>query len=342
MTRRVGRTGSPARRRARDNGCVTDPLTRAPGAASPDGDALTSDAAGTALTSNVTDTALVFEGGGMRASYTSALVRELIVGGVFVDWVAGISAGSSNTANYLSRDPARARASFVDLVDDPHFGGLGTLLRGEGWFNAEYIYQRTGGPGQALPFDFDTYRANPAQPNFGAFRCDTGEQVWFTRADTGTMDELMVRVRASSTMPGLMPVVTIDGLEYVDGALGADGGIGLDRAQRAGFDRFLVVLTRGRDYVKPAPTRGQELLYRTVFRRRPAVVDALLHRHEGYNAVREELFALEEAGRAYLFVPDVMPVDNGERDRARLSASHAAGLEQARRELPAIKEFLGL
>lgn len=294
------------------------------------------------LSSNVTDTALIFEGGGMRASYTSALVAELIDAGVFIDWVAGISAGSSNTANYLSRDPWRARASFVDLPSDPNFGGLGTLVRGQGWFNAEYIYERTGAPWQALPFDFETYLANPAQPNFGAFRCDTGEQVWFTRADTGTMDDLMVRVRASSTMPGLMPVVTIGGLEYVDGALGPDGGIGLDRAQAAGFERFLVVLTREREYVKPAPSRRQAALYRALFHRHPAVVDALLHRHEGYNAVRQELFELEAAGRARLFVPEVMPVENGERNWARLAASHAAGRGQARRELPAIKEFLGL
>ncbi|WP_316668682.1 DUF6363 domain-containing protein [uncultured Propionibacterium sp.] len=297
---------------------------------------------GPAPASNVTDAALIFEGGGMRASYTSALVGELIENEIFIDWIAGVSAGSSNTANYMARDPQRARASFTDIVSDPHFGGLVTLLRGKGWFNAEYIYQRTGGPDQALPFDFGTYRANPARPNFGSFRCDTGEQVWFTKADTGTMDDLMVRVRASSTMPGLMPTVTIGGLDYVDGALGPDGGIGLDRAQAAGFDKFLVALTRERGYVKPAPTRGQSVLYRTVFRRRPAVVDALMHRHEGYNATRRELFELEAAGKAYLFVPDAMPVGNGERDLARLTASYAAGLEQARRELPAIKEFLGL
>lgn len=300
------------------------------------------DTGGSAPTSNVTDTALIFEGGGMRASYTSAMVAEMIRGEIFVDWVAGISAGSSNTANYLARDAARARASFVDLVGDPQFGGFGTLVRGKGWFNAEYIYQRTGGPGQALPFDFSTYRTNPARSNFGAFRCDTGEQVWFTKADTPTMDDLMVRVRASSTMPGLMPTVAIGGLDYVDGALGPDGGIGLDRAQAAGFDKFLVVLTRDRGYVKPAPSRSQAALYRILFRRYPAVIDALMHRHEGYNAIREELFELEAAGRAYLFVPDIMPVENGERDTAKLAASHAAGLEQARRELPAIREFLGL
>ena len=68
------------------------------------------------LTSNVTDTALLFEGGGMRAAYTSAVVAELLRERIHVDFVAGISAGSSNAANYLSRDAVRARAAFVDFA----------------------------------------------------------------------------------------------------------------------------------------------------------------------------------------------------------------------------------
>ena len=47
------------------------------------------------LSSNVHDTALIFEGGGMRVSYTAAVVVALLDAGVHFDWVAGISAGSS-------------------------------------------------------------------------------------------------------------------------------------------------------------------------------------------------------------------------------------------------------
>ena len=65
-----------------------------------------------------------------------------------------------------------------------------------------------------------------------------------------TMDDLMVRIRASSTMPGFMPPVTIKGVEYVDGALGDTGGIPIDGAQLDGYDRFFVVCTRPRGYVK--------------------------------------------------------------------------------------------
>lgn len=292
------------------------------------------------LHSNVTGTALLFEGGGMRASYTSAMVVVLLEAGIHVDFVAGISAGASNTANYLARDRWRARHSFVDFAADPRFGNWKTFLRGDGLFNARYIYEETGLPDQALPYPWEAFRANPATLRLGAFDAESGEAVWWDRGDIREMSDLMVRVRASSTMPVLMPPVRLDGRTYVDGALGPDGGIPLSAAEDADLDRLLVVLTRERGYVKSRERFPR--FYRQYFRRHPAVAEALISRWQRYNETRERLFELERQGRAYLFVPETMPVSNGERDVARLAASHELGLAQARRELPAIREFLGL
>jgi predicted patatin/cPLA2 family phospholipase len=292
------------------------------------------------LRSNVTGTALLFEGGGMRASYTSAMVVALLEAGIHLDFVAGISAGSSNTANYLARDAWRARHSFVDFAADPKFGNWKTFVRGDGLFNAKYIYEETGLPDQALPYDWDTYRANPATVRIGAFDAESGAQVWWGREDTPEIQDLMVRVRASSTMPVLMPPVQLGGRTYVDGALGPDGGIPVSAAEDAGYDRFLAVLTRERDYVK-GPERFPRF-YLRYFRRHPAIAEALLTRWTRYNHTREKLFDLERQGRAYLFVPERMPVSNGERNVAKLRASHESGLQQARREIPAIRDFLGL
>lgn len=294
----------------------------------------------TPMTSNVTDTALIFEGGGMRASLTSAVVVMLLQAGIHVDWVGGISAGASNAANYLMRDPVRARSSFVDFAADPHMGDMRTWLRGKGWFNAEYIYEEACKPGRALPYDFEVYRANPARMAIGAFRMSDGEMVYWGKEHTPDLSSLLRRVRASSTMPVLMPAVTVDGQDYIDGALGPTGGFALDAARAAGYRKFLVVLTQPRGYVK-RPLKN-ERAYGRWFRRSPAVVDALVRRPANYNRTREELFELERRGAAMLFVPETMPVTNGERNVARLRAAHELGLAQARRELPAWREFLGM
>ena len=289
-------------------------------------------------TTRISDTALIFEGGGMRASLTSAMVVTLLKAGLSFDWVAGISAGASNTVNYLSGDVWRARRSFVEFAADEQFGGFRYFARGQGMFNAEYIYQQAGGPNEALPFDWDAYEASTGDMRIIGFDAESGEDVVWSKKDTPHIDDLMVRVRASSTMPGLMPPVHLDGHVYVDGAMGEDGGIALSQAQREGFEKFVIVLTQERDY-KKEPQKFSAV-YRGIFRKYPVLADALLTRWKRYNETRERIFELEAQGKAHVFVPDRMPVDNSTRDLSRLAAAHRMGLSQAKRELPAIRDFL--
>lgn len=291
------------------------------------------------LASTIGDVALVFEGGGMRAAHTSAVVQVLLENELFLDWVGGISAGSSNAVNYLSRDADRARRSFVDLVDDPQFGSWRTWARGRGVFNSEYIYEQTGEPHQALPFDWGTFRANPAAMRIGGFHCATGREVYWGRDDVPTYADLARRVRASSTMPGLMPVTRIDGEDYVDGALGPTGGIAIDAARADGYERFFVVLTRPAGYRKP-PAR-YPAAHRALFRRYPAVARGILDRAANYNRTLDELAELERRGQAYVYRPRVMAISNQERRRDRLQAAHDQGLAQARGEVPHWLDFLG-
>ena len=75
------------------------------------------------ITTRVDDVALVFEGGGMRGTYTAALVQVLLEAGLFFPWVGGISAGCTNTVNMVSRDLWRTREAFVGLTTDPQAGG---------------------------------------------------------------------------------------------------------------------------------------------------------------------------------------------------------------------------
>ncbi|WP_225735769.1 patatin-like phospholipase family protein [Gulosibacter chungangensis] len=300
----------------------------------------TRDSNSTNPTAHVTDTALIFEGGGMRASYTSAVVSLLLDQGISFDWVGGISAGASNTANYLSRDKQRSYRSFVEFAADPNFGNMRTWMAGKGLFNAPYIYEEAGLANAALPYDWDTYQSNPTQFAVGAFEMETGKMQYWGREDVAELHDLMVRVRASSSLPVVMPPVTLGGKTYVDGALGPTGGFALDAARAAGYRKFFVVMTRGRDYVKPPQSMNQ--LYRRIFRKYPAVVNGIMHRHHRYNQTRAELFELERRGEAYLFLPENMGVSNSERDVRKLRESYELGALQARYELPAWKEFLEL
>ncbi len=294
----------------------------------------------TDLSSNVTDTALIWEGGGMRAAYSSGALATMLARGIYFDWVAGISAGSSCTCNYVSRDAPRARKSFVELAGHPNFGDLRSLAAGRGFFNAEWIYEHTSAPDEELPFDAATFYANPARVRVGAVKAATGETVYWGKSDLAPLSALMRRVRASSTMPILMPMPEIDGELYVDGALGTSGGIALDIAKADGFSKFFVVSTRPRGYRK-GPER-RPAFYRRFFRAYPAVADAILDRWRRYNDTMDELDELERAGAAYVFRPVDMRITNSEKRVDRLAAAFHAGRMQAAGEVPRWLEFLGL
>lgn len=278
----------------------------------------------------------------MRASYTSALANALLENGIFFDNVYGLSAGSSNAVNYVSRDTDRTKRSFVDFVEDPEFGGIGSFLQHKGFFSARHIYEEAGLPDGFLPFDFETFVANPAKVTIESFDRDTGKSVYWTKDDMQTIEDLMVRVRASSTLPLVMPSPKIGSSRYYDGGLGEGAGFLLPRAQRDGFTRFLIVRTRPREYRK-APADGlADKFTRMVLWGRPYVTDALKSRPRRYNAMCDEIERLETTGSAYVFYADGMAVSSGETDISKLQASYDAGYMQAIRELPAIRDFLGL
>ena len=290
----------------------------------------------------IDDTALVFEGGGMRNAYTAALVSRLIAEGINFPHISGVSAGSSHLCNFTSRDAIRSHATFVDLVEDPEFGGLKHFRKGHGYFNAEYIYQQICYPDGAMPFNMDTFLANPATTRVATFNASRGEERWFSKEEMSTLDTLGPIIRASSTLPILMPPVEIDGDTYVDGALGPNGGLPFDQPLREGYRKLLVVLTRPRDFVKDPMPASVGALLRTAYRSFPSVFEGVALRTDRYNAGRRFLFELEERGQAYVFAPDNLWINNTESRRERLEATYRAGLVQAVREMPAIKAFLGL
>src|SRR6056297_2159711 len=191
------------------------------------------------LKSNIKNAALIFEGGGMRASYTAGILNTLLENEMYFDYVTGISAGSSHTVNYISRDTERAKKSFVDFVKDPNFGGWKSFLKGEGFFKSKYLYEEACLKNASLPFDFDTFQKNPADIRIGAFNKRTGKEKYFSKGDIKSISDLMKIVRCSSSMPFFMPPTYFEDEYYVDG--GIAGGVALDIALKDGYNKFFVV-----------------------------------------------------------------------------------------------------
>lgn len=292
-----------------------------------------------ALASNVFDCALVFEGGGYRASHSAGIANVLLEQGIHFDYVCGLSAGASCTINYLSRDQWRVRESFVAGERTRGAVGIRSLLRGKGYFDADFLYEGALASG-ALPFDWETFSANPARAHIQAFERDTGRTLRFGREDMTDAARMVNLVRASSTLPGVMRPLPIDGCVLYDGGLGAGAGIPLCMAEDAGFEKFLFVATRPRGYRKKEPTERERRMYARVAKEYPYLRNALLTRWERYNAALEHVEELAEQGRAFVLYPEDMPVSSTTISHGKLSAVYRAGHDLAERELPRVRTFL--
>ena len=158
-----------------------------------------------------------------------------------------------------------------------------------------------------------------------------------------TLQDLMVRVRASSTLPFVMPAVTIGDHVYYDGGLGDGAGIPLQLALDSGCSRIFAILTRPKGFRKPAPDIGHSArLIANSYHKYPYVREALLTRNERYNAELEKLEHLAKEGKAYIVYADKMAVSNNTTDLKKLRASYFDGYNQAQHEFPQWLEWLGI
>ena len=289
---------------------------------------------------SVSDAALVFEGGGYRASYTAGMANVLLEHNVNFPLVCGISAGASHTIDFLSRDKWRVKAGFTLLPDNmPKAGGLRSMLRGHGYFNADYDYRGCIEDGY-MPFDWETFSANPADLRIQSFAAETGGSVVWSKADMPDVFAMIDRVRASSTLPGFMHPIQIDGLTMYDGGLGRGAGIPVRLAEDAGYERMVFVATRPAGYIKKAPTAAEKAMYKALLHGSEALYEAMVTRNERYNAELEHVAELERDGRALVIRPDVMPVTSTTIKPAELLISYEMGYAQAQRDWPRVEEYL--
>lgn len=288
------------------------------------------------MENNIHKTALIFEGGGMRGAFSAGIVKVLLDEKLYFNYVSGISAGSSNVINYMLRDSERARKSFVDIVEDPNFGGWKSFFKGKGYFNSEYLYEQACINENILPLDYEKFISNPAHFKIGAFDAEVGKEIYWGKEDVDSLFDLVKIVRASSSMPIFMPQTKVKGRTYVDGGLG--GGIPLERAIKDGYSKFFIVRTRKKDYRKHKPKHEQFI--KTMFKKQPKIADALLNRYIKYNYTLGKIDDLEKKGDAFVVYPNFMNVENKDTDLEKLKLLYSAAVYQGERDKDKWKQFI--
>lgn len=281
-------------------------------------------------------TGLVLEGGALRAIFSSGVCDALLDGTIMTDYVIGVSAGIAYGVSYVSRQPRRNLEVVTRYAPDKRYMGMNNLVdkSNRSYFGLKFAYDTI--PNELIPFDYDTFAAYPGEVEAVVTNLNTGKADYLP---VSRRDRESLVLQATCAMPLLFPIYEIDGQPYLDG--GATDSIPWQRALDKGCERIMVVLTRPRDY-RRKPDQMIRLI-RKQYKEYPAFVEAMETRARRYNESREQLFALEQEGKALVIAPkSTLGVGRIERDTEKLRLLWAEGYQMTVERMEEIRDYLGL
>lgn len=276
---------------------------------------------------------LVLEGGGMRGVYTAGVLEYFSEHDLYFRYTIGVSAGACQSASYLSRQRGRNRTVIVEWVKDPRYLSWRNLWRKGQLFGMDFVFDEI--PNVHVPFDYDAFRQSQEELVIGTTDCSTGQAVYYRKSESAF--DLLRVLRASSSLPFISPIVTYDGRELLDGGI-ADP-IPLRKAENDGYKRNVLILTRNSDYRK---SRNRfSWLVRRIYGKYPALVAAMMRRHEIYNDTLSYIDEQERSGNTYVIRPrQPLTVGRMERDPAKLDALYLQGYRDAERIMPSLRKWM--
>ena len=254
---------------------------------------------------------------------------------MYFSHVIGVSAGSCNGVDYVSRQIGRTKKCMIpEKKEYSYYSGVRSAIKKKSILDMDMVFDTF--PKKIYPFDFETYFQSDMVCEIVTTNCETGKAEYMT--EQSDPDRLMKLCRASSSMPLLSPIVNIDGVPYLDGGL-ADS-VPIRRALQSGNEKIVLVLTRNPGYRKKPISKGTAKLYRRAYKKYPNLVHAAIYRNHVYNKTMELVERLEEEEKIFVIRPLVPTVSRLERDETALTAFYQHGYNLMKRQREALQSYL--
>lgn len=278
---------------------------------------------------------LVLEGGATRGIFTSGALDYLMERDLYFSDVIGVSAGSCNAVDYVSRQPGRTRDCMIPTdKEGKYYYGIRDFVKEKSLMNMNLIFDKY--PKELLPFDFETYFNSEINCQIVTTNCLTGKAEYMT--EDSDNDRLMKLCRASSSMPLLTPIVNIDNVPYLDGGL-ADS-VPIRRAQQMENEKIVVILTKNQGYRKSVLSPTMQRVYKRAYKSYPNLIRTIFRRSFEYNKTMNYLDQLEKRGEIFILRPQVKPVSRLERNKETLHAFYEHGYKYTERKFDDLMEYL--
>ena len=279
---------------------------------------------------------LILEGGAVRGVFTSGVLDYLMEKDLYFSHVVGVSAGTCNGVNYVSRQIERTKKCMIHQEDEyDYYMGIRKFIKEKSLLNMDMIFDKF--PNEIFPFDYDTYFNSDIYTEWVTTNCLTGKAEYMDSRDS--KEQLMKICRASSSMPLISPIVNIDGIPYLDGGL--SDSIPIRRAMKYGNKTMVIVLTKNKGYRKKFVTKAKRKLYESAYKKYPELVKTLIKRPVIYNRTLDKIEQLEEEGKIFVIRPEVAMISRLERNMEKLEEFYRHGHEEMERRYDELTEYLG-
>lgn len=276
--------------------------------------------------------ALVLEGGALRGIFSAGVLDAFMEEGIVFPYIVSVSAGSCNALGYITGQSGRTKECMLSSGDDTFYGSS-EFLKTRKIINFDKLFDEF--PYKQFPFDFDTYFNSGIRHEIVATRCADGKPTYFSALEDP--DDLVLKAKASCSMPVFCNEVMICGQAYLDG--GMSDPIPVQHAADMGFDKMVVVLTR-QDGMYPRVSRGMQLAYHMLYKDFPEIISEYNERPALYKSQIDMVHALEDAGKAFVFRPTIRTIGHFETDHEKLEGLYNHGYETVKKELTEFLDFL--
>jgi predicted patatin/cPLA2 family phospholipase len=279
---------------------------------------------------------LIVEGGGMRAAYTAGVLEAFLDHDIEFSYIVAVSAGSSTSMSYLSKQKGRNKRIYTKWVTDKRFMGVKSIISEHSFFGMNFLFDTL--PRELDPFDYETFLKYKGVFKVCATHCDTGKPVYFEPLLENNVDDTTMLIRASSSLPLISPIVTIKGEKYLDGGL--SDSIPVQKSIDDGNSRHVLILTRNLDYTKEFSRNGY-YTSKLFLKKYPKIVECIKTRHNVYNRTLSQIRQLEADNLAYVFRPQkALNIDRYEKDQRKLTQLYEQGYGETLAKLPDFKAWV--
>ena len=278
--------------------------------------------------------ALLLEGGSLRGLYTAGALDTLMEEDLYFPAVAGVSAGALNGVNYVAHELGRSASINLRYRKDPRYFGPMAAFNGGSLFGLNFMLRDIP---QMVPFDSETFYHGGQRMVAVAPCLQTGKAAYFEKGKTDF--DFLDAVRASASLPLVSVPVHIGKFSYLDG--GCSCPIPLEWAQTEGFAKIVIITTRHKGFRKTMPGQRMINLYDDFYGDKTLFLATLLTQEVRYNALMDQIDALEEAGKIFVLRP-AQPIEIGrfEKNTERLLDLYNRGRREMRDQLDALQTYL--